>query len=149
MALFMTLGLLALGISLRIAAGVSLLAERARAHIDRFGPWPATAALSCAAVALTTWGWTSSPLRPAVTTWFLLVCPGMALVRLLPQRGLVLRFVLAVATGVALETVVATTMAEAKIWSAGAALAIFLIVTLVGTGLDVRSPSASRTARPR
>jgi hypothetical protein len=106
------------------------------------GPWPAIVLASCAAIALTTWAWTSAPVRPAVTTWFLLVCPGMALVRLLPDRGLMLRLVLAVATSLVLETLVATFMLEAKAWAPSATLGILLLITVAATVLDLR-------ARPR
>jgi hypothetical protein len=88
------------------------------------------------------WAWTSAPVRPAVTTWFLLVCPGMALVRLLPDRGLMLRLVLAVATSLVLETLVATFMLEAKAWAPSAILGILLLITVAATVLDLR-------ARPR
>jgi hypothetical protein len=98
------------------------------------GPWPALLVASCVAVAVTTWGWTSAPVRPAVTAWFMLVCPGMALMRLLPDRGTLNRLVLAVAASLAVETVVATTMLEAKLWSPSAALAVLLCVTLAAAG---------------
>jgi hypothetical protein len=110
-------------------------------------PWPATMLASCAAIALTTWAWTSAPIRPAVTTWFLLVCPGMALVRLLPDRGLVLRLVLAVAASLALETLVATFMLEAKAWAPSGTLGILLLITVAATVLDLhgkaRPPSVA------
>jgi hypothetical protein len=111
------------------------------------GPWPATVLASCAAIALTTWAWTSAPIRPAVTTWFLLVCPGMALVRLLPHRGLLLRLVLAVAASLTLETLVATFMLEAKAWTPSGTLGILLLITVGATVLDLRGrpspPSAA------
>jgi hypothetical protein len=94
--------------------------------------WPFILLASCAAVAMTTYGWTSSPARPLVTTWFLLLCPGMALVRFLPQRGPLTLFVLAIATSLSLETLVAETMLEASLWSPRATLAILIALTAGG-----------------
>jgi hypothetical protein len=111
--------------------------------------WPFVLFASCLAVAITTYGWTSSPLRPLVTTWFLLACPGLALILLLPRRGPVTLFVLAIATSVALETIVAEAMLETSIWSPRAALAVFIAVTFAGSALQLgrrrdSSPIASR-----
>jgi hypothetical protein len=110
-------------------------------------PWPAVVLASCLAIAVTTWGWTSAPVRPAVTTWFLLLCPGMALVRLLPDRGLLLRLVLAVAASLALETLVATFMLEAKAWAPSATLGILLLITVGATALDLRERPLPRWAK--
>jgi hypothetical protein len=111
------------------------------------GPWPMIVLASCAAIALTTWGWTSAPVRPVVTMWFLLLCPGMALVSLLPDRGLLLRLVLAVAASLALETLVATFMLEAKAWAPGATLVILLLITVAATALDLRERPLPRWVR--
>lgn len=112
-----------------LGVGLRLLASR--------GPWPAIVLASCVAIVLTTWGWSSAPVRPAVTSWFLLVCPGMALVRLLPDRGLLVRLVLAVAASLVLETLLATFMLEANAWAPGATLAILLLVSVAATVLDL------------
>lgn len=101
-------------------------------------PWALVLLASCVAVAITTFAWTSSPARPAVTTWFLLVCPGLALVRLLPPRGAVTMLVLAVATSLVLETLLAEVMLEATAWSPNAALAILAALTAAGAGIDWR-----------
>jgi hypothetical protein len=122
-----------------VAAGLHQLGVR--------GPWPAIVLASCAAIAVTTWAWTSAPVRPAVTTWFLLLCPGMALVRLLPDRGLLLRLVLAVAASLTLETFVATFMLEAKLWAPGATLGILLLITVAATALDLRERPLPRWGR--
>lgn len=116
---------------------------------DAGAGWPFVLFASCLAVAITTYGWTSSPLRPLVTTWFLLACPGLALVLLLPRRGTVTLFVLAIATSVSLETIVAAAMLETSTWSPRAALAVFIAVTLAGSALQLsrrghRGPIAGR-----
>jgi len=60
-------------------------------------------------------------------------------VRLLPDRGRMHRLVLAVAAGLALETLVATFMLEAKVWSPSAILAILLLITIGATVLDLQT----------
>jgi hypothetical protein len=109
--------------------------------------WPAALLASSAAVAVTTYVWTSSPARPLVTTWFLLVCPGMALVRLLPQRGALTAAVLAIATSLSLETLLAETMLEANLWSPGSTLAILLAVTIAGSLAQLYVEPASISER--
>jgi hypothetical protein len=116
---------------------------------DAVAIWPLVLFASCLAVAITTYGWTSSPLRPLVTTWFLLVCPGLALMRLLPRRGAVTLFVLAIATSVSLETIVAEAMLETSIWSPRAALAVFIAVTLAGSALRLGGRRHSRPVARR
>jgi hypothetical protein len=114
------------------------------------GPWPPVLLCSCAASALMTWGWMSSPLRPAVTTWFLLVCPGMALVRLLPSRGVLAQLVLAVATSLTLETLVAEATLEAKAWSPSATLGLLIVLIVAALAVDLWAPpGAVPAARPR
>jgi len=105
------------------------------------GAWEYLALGSCAAIAATTWGWASAPVRPAVTTWFLLVCPGMALIRLLPARGALTRLVLALATSLGLETLVATTLLEARAWSPSAVLSVLIAITLGAAALGLSSSS--------
>jgi hypothetical protein len=125
------------------------LAIDARARpfaLDGSVSWPLVLFASCLAVAITAYGWTSSPLRPLVTTWFLLACPGLALMRLLPRRGGVTLFVLAIATSLSLETIVGVAMLETSTWSPRAALAVFIAVTLAGSALQLRGRVEERTA---
>ena len=128
------------GTAARLAtAGAALRAAVARAVpvLTARGPWPPVLLCSVLAVALTTWGWTSSPLRAAVTIWFLLVCPGMALVRLLPWRGTLLQIVLAVAAGLAVETVLAEAAVIAHLWSPGALLLLLFVITIGAVAVDL------------
>jgi hypothetical protein len=112
------------------------------------GAWPLVLLGSCAAVAITTYGWTSSPARPLVTTWFLLACPGMALVRFLPYRGVFTLLVLALATSLSLETIIAEAMLKASAWSPHGTLAILIAVTLAGSGIQLRAGLERRSHVP-
>ena len=130
---------------------VRLLLARGLNCLGARGPWPPVLLCSCAASALTTWGWTSSPLRPAITTWFLLVCPGMALVRLLPSRGALARLVLAVATSLTVETLVAEATLEAKAWSPSATLGLLIVLIVAASAVDLWAAASGTVpaARPR
>src|SRR5207253_10940952 len=58
--------------------------------------WRPLIAASAAAAVGVTYAGVGAPLRPLVVLWFLAVCPGMALVRLLRLRDSVSELVLAV-----------------------------------------------------
>jgi hypothetical protein len=78
----------------------------------------------------------------------------LALVLLLPRRGAVTLFVLAIATSVSLETILAEAMLETRTWSPRAALAVFIAVTLAGCALQLgrrrhSSPIAGRRVEER
>jgi hypothetical protein len=122
-----------------VASIPPILARRLPSVTSARSAWPLVLLASAAAVAVTTYGWTSSPLRPLVTTWFLLICPGMALVRLLPNRGTLTRLVLAIATSLTLETLLAETMLEASAWSPRAALVVLIGITIVGSLIQLRT----------
>lgn len=131
--------------TIAVSGRAATLAGGARRELGRMqrllgarGAWPPALVASCAAVALTTWVWTSSPARPAVTTWFLIICPGMALVRLLPYRGFLTQTVLAVALSLAIETLGAEMALESHAWSPGTTLEELVGITLVAVALEVR-----------
>ncbi len=78
-----------------------------------------------------------TPVRPIVTLWFLLICPGMAFVRLLRLEDRLAEVTLAIAVSIALDTVVAAGMVYAKVWSPVLGLLVLAGLTLVGTALQV------------
>lgn len=142
---FISAVLLTLPGAVRGPGSPSIALERRRRWelpaVGALGPgsgWPLALLASSAAVALTTYGWTSSPLRPLVTTWFLLACPGIALVRLLPRRGALTVAVLAIATSLVLETLVAEAMLESHLWSPRSTLGVLLAVTVAGSVAQLR-----------
>jgi uncharacterized membrane protein len=99
--------------------------------------WPLALLASCGAVAITTSGIGPSAIQALVALWFLVVCPGAALVRLLPPRNAFTGLVLAVATSVALEAALATLLLEAKAWSPNAVLALLVAVTAAASVVDL------------
>ncbi len=109
------------------------------ARPDRFF-WPAlifSSALAAVAVSLLD----APPLvRAPLVGWFLLVCPGMAFVRLLRiQNGLAL-WTLAIALSFALSILVPTLMLYANLWSPNGTLVILAAASIAGALLDVAGP---------
>lgn len=82
-----------------------------------------------------------TPVRLAVLLWFLLVCPGMAIVRLLDLDDPTAEFALAVALSVALAVAVGGAALYSGLWAPGAALAILIAVTVGAAAVPlVRAP---------
>ena len=96
--------------------------------------WPTVIAASALAALGVTYAGIGTPLRPLVALWFLAVCPGMALVRLLGLRDLLSELVLAIAVSLSLETIVASIMIYAGRWSPQLSLDVFVGIALVGAG---------------
>jgi uncharacterized membrane protein len=71
-----------------------------------------------------------SPLRPAVMVWFVLVCPGVAIVRLLRLEDAVAELALAVALSIALAMAVGGIALYSGLWAPGATLAILIAITI-------------------
>jgi hypothetical protein len=79
-----------------------------------------------------------SPLRVAVMLWFVLVCPGMAVVRLLRLHDPADEIALAVALSVALATAVAGIGLYSGLWAPGATLSVLIFIT-VGAAVAPRA----------
>jgi hypothetical protein len=77
---------------------------------------------------------TDSGVRAFVVIAFLLIGPGLAIVRLLQIRDSMTEAILAVAASLGLETVVATALLATGYWAPGVALGIVVVVTLVFVG---------------
>ena len=71
-----------------------------------------------------------SPLRLAVILWFVLVCPGMAFVRLLDLDDAAAEIALAVALSIALAMAVGGAALYSGLWAPGATLAILIAITI-------------------
>ncbi len=100
--------------------------------------WPAAIALSAIAVVMVVFGNAPQPLRPVIAFWFLLVCPGMALVRLLRLKEALAEWILAIALSLAIEALVAGLMVFTGLWSPGAGLAALVVISLAGALLQLK-----------
>ncbi len=73
-----------------------------------------------------------SPLRPFVVLWFLMVCPGMAVVRIFNVHEILLEWVLALSLSISLAGIISSIMIYTHIWSPGLGLGILITITVAG-----------------
>ena len=100
--------------------------------------WPVILAVSAVAVQLLFTIESPSPLRVALVLWFLLFCPGMAVVRLLELEDVLARWVLALGLSLGLNGIVSGIALYAGLWSVEGMLSVLAGITLVGAGLQTR-----------
>ena len=98
----------------------------------RLVAWPVIIILSAAMAGLLTYVDVGSPLRLVVVMWFMLVCPGMVLVRFLALRDPLFEWTLAVALSLAADAFVAGALLYAGKWSTSSAFALLLGLTVAG-----------------
>ena len=72
------------------------------------------------------------PVRAILLLWFLVVCPGMAFVRLLRLQGALLEWTLAVALSLAIDLLVAVFVLYVGLWSPVWILVAIATLTLAG-----------------
>lgn len=99
---------------------------------------------SAAAVALVSFAGLLPALRPAVVAWFVLVCPGAAVVSLFRPPDPWLRLSLTLAVSIALATLVPGVLLYAGAWSPDVALVVLIEVTLAVTALSMVLTRAGR-----
>src|SRR5215210_3165247 len=78
-----------------------------------------------------------SPLRPVVILWFLFICPGMAVVRLLALQDSLSELMLAVVISVTLTTGTALAMVYTALWSPRLGVILLAAFTLAATYLPL------------
>ncbi|CCF82884.1 hypothetical protein [Nitrolancea hollandica] len=113
--------------------------------------WPLVIAISALASGLISFWDVESPLRPAITLWFLIVCPGMALVRLLRLRDGVTEWAIAIALSLALETGVNEIMLYTGRWAPEWSLLAVMTITLLAVipQLPVLHRASTEIGEPR
>lgn len=94
--------------------------------------WPAIIVASAASAGALVATQAHTPLRPLATIWFLFLCPGMALVRLINLRDWVAELMLGIALSVTLTGLVSGTMLYFDAWSPPLSLAILIGISLAG-----------------
>lgn len=99
--------------------------------------WPLVILVSVVSLALVAFAGIATILRPALTLWFMLICPGMALVQLLAIRDRVAEFVLAVTLSLALEVMISLGMVLTGHWSVQWGLIILMGISVIGAALQI------------
>ncbi|HEX8206005.1 MAG TPA: hypothetical protein VF587_08110 [Solirubrobacteraceae bacterium] len=98
--------------------------------------WAVLVLLSAQAMLLVQWQDLDFALRPALALWFLLACPGLALVPLLGVRDALASLSLVVALSIALDTLVAGALVYAGEWGPTRAIVLLAAVVLSGSLLQ-------------
>lgn len=120
-----------------------MAARRALAIGARLWPWLILLSAGAAVLALHAPG--GSPARVAATLWFVLVCPGMAYVRLLSVGDVLIELGLAIALSISLAVVVSLAMVYLKLWHPDIALYALAATAVSGAMLQLCS---GRRAHP-
>jgi hypothetical protein len=104
--------------------------------------WPASAVGWSTAAGLAVFLSATPSVRAPIIVAFLLVCPGLALTRLLRLGDLAVELTLAVALSIALDGLVAGSLLYAGEWSPRIGFTVLLAVAVVAAAID-----AARTRR--
>lgn len=99
--------------------------------------WPAVTVGSGVVALIAVLGDLGAPARPAMVCWFVLVCPGLAVVRPLRLGSLLWEWTLAVAVSMALAVVVGQVMLAIGGWSPPMGLVALLAVTAAGGTVEL------------
>jgi hypothetical protein len=105
---------------------------------------PAVVILSAAAASLVIFLVPDAPLRPAITLWFLLICPGLALIPLFHLDDLIAEAVLCLALSLAADAVVGVIALYAERWSMDGIFTALLGISIGGALLQIAAPYARR-----
>lgn len=104
--------------------------------LKRFG-WPAVIILSALTTGILAWWDSGGILRRILSFWFILICPGMALIGLLRIKDTLAKLVMAVALSLALAVLLSETMALSHFWYPTAGLGILVEISLAGAFLQI------------
>ena len=100
--------------------------------------WPIVISVSAVSSAVLTI--TGGALRPVVVSWFLLICPGMSVVRLLHIEDFVTELTLAFAFSIAMSTIIAETMVLGGTWSSDGGLFVLILISILCVSWQITEP---------
>lgn len=122
--------------------------QRRTSSAKPLGTWPrvalGSAALACVLVAVDR----GSVVRAVAVLWFVLVCPGLAVVRLARLDDQLAEASLAVAASLAIAGAVSGALMYARWWSPPRVLAALVAVTVAGVAAEVWEPARRDGAEP-
>jgi uncharacterized membrane protein len=98
---------------------------------ERALAWSGGMISSAILVALVAFVFPLAPVRPVLVVPFLLICPGMALIRRFRLAEWWVELILAIAVSVAIDTLLATAMAYAGVWSPRLLLGVLVCLSLI------------------
>jgi hypothetical protein len=88
--------------------------------------WSLTLILSIIAVGLVNFVFTNVIVRPVIVMWFLFVCPGMAVTRLLNLKEVIAEWALALALSFSIDAIIASILLYAGMWSPSGILVLLM-----------------------
>jgi len=104
--------------------------------------WPGVLIFSTLGLLLAAFLKWPAPLRTALTLWFCVICPGMAIQRVFGLRLPVSGWVLAIAFSLAIDTAVGLALLYSGNWSWKTGLMILAGLTIVCTFIEMFIPQA-------
>ena len=93
--------------------------------------WPLVITISALGAGFVSLWNVDSPLRAPITLWFLFVCPGLAIVRLLHLRDGLTEWAIAIGLSLAIETGVNEVLLYAGMWAPQWGLLVVITITLL------------------
>ena len=108
--------------------------------MDRSNFWPIFLIVATAGTGLLIGVGGSSPVHLVIVIGYLLICPGMAFVRLLRLHDPLAEFVLALAASISIDLILAETMVLLRIWSPVAGFFGLAVFCLAGAFLQYSMP---------
>jgi hypothetical protein len=107
-----------------------------RERLASINPWALSFILAGVIVAVMVLSG-GTPLRPYVAVAFALVCPGMAIVRLLGIGDSLLEVSVAIALSIAIELLASLVMIYSGVWSPNGLFLCLVGLTLMAAGFDL------------
>jgi hypothetical protein len=99
--------------------------------------WDTIIVLSAFGAIAADWLAIPEPVRWVVVGWFLIVCPGMAVVRLLRLQEPAAEWMLAFAVSISLDMIVSEVMVYAGLWAPSAGLLIIAAITVLAVAIPL------------
>ncbi len=106
--------------------------------------WPLLITFTAILAGFFAWIVPGSPFRPVILFLFMLVIPGLAYTRLFHFSDLLAEIILAIALSLVTSTILAELMVFTHLWSPNAGLAVLIMISLAGVGLQVRNQQQAR-----
>ncbi len=85
-----------------------------------------------------------SVLRPILVFGFMLICPGLALVRMFDLNDSLSEFILGIALSISINILLAEFMAFTHLWSPNGELGILILISFIGAGMQMKKVRAQR-----
>jgi UDP-N-acetylmuramyl pentapeptide phosphotransferase/UDP-N-acetylglucosamine-1-phosphate transferase len=114
--------------------------------------WPTIIIVTVVVLGVLVFGNITSPIRTALALWFLVVCPGMALVGLLRLNDPWAEVALGTTLSLSLDVLLSLCLVYSGFWSPNLGLVILMVISLVGVALQLRRDHSLRSvlvASPR